>query len=69
MDAVSRELTSFALCLETLRDDSAKILYPDSFRGNLLAVLGNCDAVTKDMVALLSKLSSKNLVKKIQWKI
>jgi hypothetical protein len=69
MDGVSRELTSLALCLETLRDDSTKLTYPAGFRDNLLAVIKNCDAVTKDMGVLLQKLSSANLPRRIQWSI
>lgn len=67
MAAVSGELSSLSLCLETLRDDSMKIGYPDAFRDNLLTVLKNCDTVTAEMTALLNELSSANLLRKIQW--
>ena len=66
MDAVSRELSSLSLCLGTLRDDSAKIEYPDGLRENLIAVLKNCDSVVKEMTALLEKLSGANLLRKLQ---
>jgi hypothetical protein len=69
MDAVSRELSSLSLCLGTLKDDSAKVEYPDGLRENLIVVLKNCDWVVKDMTQLLEKLSSANLKSKIQWTI
>jgi hypothetical protein len=67
MAAVSGELVSLSLCLETLRDDSMKIKYPEAFNENLLTVLKNCDTVTTEMTTLLGKLSSANLMRKIQW--
>lgn len=67
MAAVSGELSSLSLCLETSRDDSMRIDYPDGFRENLLTVLKNCDTVTAEMTALLYKLSSANLLRKVQW--
>jgi hypothetical protein len=48
------------------QDDSMKINYPDGFQDNFLAVLRNCDTVTAEMTVLLQKLSSANLLKKIQ---
>jgi hypothetical protein len=66
MDAVSRELSSLALCLETLRDDSTKIQYPDGSQQILVAVFGNCDTVTQQMHTLLEKMSSKNLGRRAQ---
>lgn len=49
MDAVSRELSSLALCLQTLRVDSIKIQFPDGLKQTLVAVLGNCDSVAQQM--------------------
>jgi hypothetical protein len=69
MDAVSRELSSLSLCLGTLRDDSAGIEYPDGLRDNLIAVLKNCDSVITEMTAMLEKLSTTNVLRKIQWTI
>jgi hypothetical protein len=42
MDAVGRELVSLSIRLQTLRDDSGKIRYPEGVRENLLAVIKNC---------------------------
>ncbi|KAJ9602501.1 hypothetical protein H2200_013044 [Cladophialophora chaetospira] len=67
MDAVTRELGSLSLCVETLRDDSAKTRYPDAMRDNLRVVLKNCDTVTNDMTGLLQRLKSGNLARSIQW--
>jgi hypothetical protein len=67
MAAVSGELSSLSLCLETLRDDSNRIDYPAGFRENLLTVLKNCDTVTAEMTTLLDKLSSANVLRKVQW--
>lgn len=44
-----------------------KLKYPDGFQENLLTVLKNCDTVTAEMTALLDKLSSANLLRKVQW--
>ena len=67
MELVSAELVSLSLCLAILRDDSMKIQYPAGLQENLLTVLKNCDAVTTEITKLLSKLSSANLMRKIQW--
>ena len=69
MDAVSRELSSLSMCLSTLRDDSTEIEYPAGLRENLIGVLKHCDSVVKEMAALLRKLHSTNLLRKIQWTI
>jgi hypothetical protein len=67
MTSVLAELSSLSLCLETLRNDSAMIDYPDAFREDLLTVLKNCDAVTTEMTTLLDKLASANMMRKVQW--
>ena len=69
MDAVSRELTSLTLCLELLRDDSTTINYPDGFRKDLMGVLQSCDFITHQMKAILRKLSSGNVGRRIQWSL
>jgi hypothetical protein len=67
MDAVSRELASLSLCLEMLRDNSRNITYPNGFRDNLTGVLENCTSVTKEIEAMLRKLSSANLGRRLHW--
>ena len=67
MDAVLRELASLSLCLGMLRDNSRNITYPDGFRDNLMNVLENCNSVTNEMEAMLLKLSSTNLGRRLQW--
>lgn len=67
IDAVSRELSSLALCLEALRDDSSKISFPESLQQNLVGILRNCDDVTKEMQDLLTKLSQESLRTGVQW--
>jgi len=69
MDAVSRELTSLALCLELLRDDSTTINYSEGFRKDLIGVLQSCDFITHQMKAILRKLSSGNVGRRIQWSL
>jgi Fungal N-terminal domain of STAND proteins len=69
MDAVSRELHSLSLSLENLRDDSTKIKYPEGSRRTLITVLGNCDHVTKEIEALLNKMASGNIGRRMQWTI
>jgi hypothetical protein len=66
MDAVSRELHSLSLSLENLRDDSIKINYPEGPHRTLITVLGNCDHVTKEIEALLNKMSSGNIGRRMQ---
>ena len=46
--AVSIELTSLSLCLEALRDYSRNIKYPNGLQHNLLAIMRNCDVVTRE---------------------
>ena len=53
LDAVSRELSSLALCLEVLRHDSSKINFPKRLQQNMVGILGNCDNVAKEMQDLL----------------
>lgn len=67
MRAVSLELTSLSLCLEALRDDSRNIKYPQGLQRNLLAVMNNCNAVTKQMSELIEKMSSASLGRRLQW--
>ncbi len=69
MEEVSRELSSLSLCLETLRDDSVRVKYPEESRQTLIAVIQNCDLITKEMTALLHRLSSGNLGKRIRWSL
>lgn len=67
MDAVLRELGSLSLCLQTLRDDSANSSLPESLRTSLGAILHNCDIIVKQIQALLDKMSSGNLGRRVQW--
>jgi hypothetical protein len=67
MDATLRELSSLFLCLNTLRDSSTNVQYPEIFRGDLLAIIGHCDIVANQMLGLLDTLSSRNLARRIQW--
>lgn len=69
MDAVSRELHSLSLSLGNLRDDSIKIKYPEGSHRTLITVLGNCDHVTKEIEALLNKMASGNIERRMQWTI
>ena len=69
IDAVSRELTSLALCLETLRDNSLTNEFPNKIIGNLLSVLGNCNVVVKDIADLLARLHASISGGRIQWTI
>lgn len=69
MDAVSRELHSLSLSLENLRDDSIKINYPEGSHRTLITVLGNCDHVANEIEALLNKMASGNIGRRMQWTI
>lgn len=67
MDAVSRELTSLKLCLESLRDDARNDILPKEIQQNISAIVRNCDRVAKEIADLLQKLSSANLGRRMQW--
>jgi hypothetical protein len=67
MDSTLRELSSLSLCLRTLRDSSTTVQYPEAFHGDLLAIIGHCDVVTKEMLNLMNSLSSRSLMRRIQW--
>ena len=67
IDAVSRELTSLALCLETLRDDSLTNEFHNNISGNLLSVLVNCKVVVKDIADLLARLQASVSGGRVQW--
>jgi hypothetical protein len=69
MDAVSQELHSLSLSLENLRDDSIEINYPEGSHRTLITVLGNCDHVAKEMEALLNKMASGNIGRRMEWTI
>ena len=69
MDAVSRELHSLSLSLEYLRDDSIKIGYPEGSHQTLITVLGNCGHVVNEIEALLNKMASGNVGRRMQWTI
>jgi hypothetical protein len=61
MDSLSQESSLHALCLQSLRDETIKTQYPDGLRKTPVAVLGNCDAVTQQMLGLLETLSGDSL--------
>ena len=67
MDAVSRSLSSLTLCLETLRDDSMQVIYPESMHRNLIDIIGNCDVVATEMLELLENLCSDDLAEHVEW--
>ena len=67
MDAVSRELGSLSLCLHALGDDSENPALPDGLTESLKAILRNCDLVVTQMKALLKKMGSGHLARRIQW--
>jgi hypothetical protein len=67
MDAVNRELSSLSLCLESLREDCTQIDYPENSRIPLVAILRNCDNITKEMEALLQKMLPGNMARRTQW--
>lgn len=69
MNAMFCELDSLSLCLRTLRDTSTNINYPETLHLDLLAIVGHCDVVTKQMGRLLDELSSQSLRRRIQWSL
>ena len=69
LDRVLRELASLGLCLETLKDASAKLEYPDALRADLMNVLKDCGSVTTEMESLLCKVLSGNLLRRIEWTV
>jgi Fungal N-terminal domain of STAND proteins len=69
MRGVSDELSSLSVSVESLRANSNVVQYPVGMQDSLVSVLQNCDLVTREMSALLSKMSSMKLARKIQWTI
>jgi len=69
MDQFSRELTSLALCLETLREDDAHVRYPEALKRNLIAILANVDHVTKEMDTLLKRCSAEGVGQSVKWSV
>jgi regulator of replication initiation timing len=69
MDAVSREISSLSLCLETLHDDCSgnAIEYPPQLKQSLVALLKNCDTVTRDMDRTLSSTLKSKLGASVSW--
>ena len=65
MDAVSRELSSLQMCLETLRDDAVTINYPPRIKH----ILKNCEAKINEMVVLLVTVEARNLGRGLQWTV
>jgi hypothetical protein len=69
MDAVSREVSSLQMCLETLRDDAVAINYPPRIRQNIYEILKNCEAKINEMVVLLGTVEARNLGRGLQWTV
>lgn len=69
LEAVQRELSSLAFCVESLHNDATtdNIPYPDSLKSHLVSVLKNCNSVMTDMTALLDNFSTKNVGKRLLW--
>lgn len=69
MAAVNRELSSLSFSLSILQEDASKVAYPENMEKNLLGILQNCDLSTTEMKALLEKLSSMKLGRRVQWAV
>ena len=69
MDAVSRELSSLSLCLETLRKDSwaRDVGYPEAMTKHLKEVLMNCEVVMQRISDLLERRPPGSLRRSIIW--
>lgn len=67
MQEVLQELEALSRSLQHMRDDQQMERYPVSLRQNFLDALRHCDHVTKQMGALLAKLSSAKLFARFQW--
>jgi hypothetical protein len=69
MHGVSEEPTSLRVSVESLRANSNVVHYPAGMQESLVLVLTNCHSVTRDMSAMLGKMSSMKLARKIQWTV
>ena len=69
MDAVSRELLSLQMCLSTLKDDIQKrnVAYSPAMLHDVARIIVNCEFVLQQIEAMLGKLSSGRLCRRIQW--
>jgi hypothetical protein len=65
VDGFSRELVSLSLCVEALRDDGFD--FPESLRAQLVTILSNCDAVTREMTTLVQRYTHPSAGRRIKW--
>ena len=67
MDAFSRELASLQLCIDSLQHEETVSRFPDGLKRSLGVIIRNCNDIVNQMNALLTKLSSGNLGRRVQW--
>lgn len=70
MDAVTRELSSLALCLESLRGEAPSFAKhcPKPLQQNLVDVMGDCEKIVKKMQKYLEKYTaSEGVASQVQW--
>ena len=65
VDGFSRELSSLALCVTTLKHEDFH--FPDRLQRQLVNVIENCGSVTEDMSRVIEKHRSNAIGRKLQW--
>ena len=65
IDGFSRELSSLALCVATLKNEEFR--FPDTLQKQLVGVLQNCGSVTQGMSVVIERHRSNAVGRKLQW--
>ena len=69
MDALSEEITSLEVCLETLEEDfeNSAVPYSEKQKKNLKKMIDDCDRIAKEMISLLTSLAPGNDGRPSSW--
>jgi hypothetical protein len=67
IDAVNSELSTLKQYLEVLREEIVKNDYPQGAKSSLIGILQGCGETIHQMAALLTRYSSGNVRKDVQW--
>ena len=69
MDAVSRELASLQLCLESLKEEGDANHFPQKLRESLIFIMRNCQDIVDQLGSLLARFASGNIGRRLQWSL
>ena len=69
MDAVSRELASLQLCLESLKEEDDANHFPQKLRESLTIIMRHCQDIIDQIGSLLARFASGNISRRLQWSL